>query len=113
MVGRVRAALNVRFQGARAPKVVFTDRGNGFFGAGNGKITQEYKKALSAAGLKSFFGEDASVQPGNLQEIMLRETAVAWTRDRLATSLPRRPWEETAGDCRRRLKLCAAHINNH
>ena len=113
MVGRVKAALNVRFQGARAPKVVFTDRGNGFFGAGNGKITKEYKKALAAAHLKSFFGDDASIQPGNLQEIMLHETAVAWTRDRLAKTLPRRPWEETPDAYRGRLKLVAAHINDH
>ena len=40
-------------------------------------------------------------------------TAVAWTRDRLAKSLPRRPWEETLDDYRGRLKLCAAHINDH
>ncbi len=30
MVARVRAASNIRFQGAAAPKVLFTDRGNGF-----------------------------------------------------------------------------------
>ena len=31
MVAKVRAALNVRFPAGNAPRVLFTDRGNGFF----------------------------------------------------------------------------------
>ena len=83
MVGRVRAALNIRFQGRTAPTRLFTDRGNGFYNSGTGLITTKYKAALQANGLQAFFSTDASIQPGKLQEVMLHETAVSWLRVRL------------------------------
>ena len=113
MVQKVRSALNVRFQGATAPKVLFTDRGNGFYNAGTGVITDSYRAALRAHGLQAFFPTDASVQPGQLQELMLHETAVSWMRVRLTKTLPNRCWEETPEQYRTRLKACAAHINAH
>ena len=90
MVGRVRAALNIRFQGGTAPTRLFTDRGNGFYNSGTGRITTKYKAALQANGLQAFFNTDASIQPGKLQEVMLHETAVSWLlgmRDRASGSL--------------------------
>jgi hypothetical protein len=45
--------------------------------------------------LKAFWGDDISAQPGNLQEMMLRETALAWIRHRLTISTPKEPAEET------------------
>ena len=114
MVAKVRAGLNVRFQGdtATPPRVLFTDRGNGFYDSGSGAITDKYKAALRLHHLRAFFGDDASVQPGQLQEVMLHETAVSWMRVRLAQTLPRRCWEETLEAYRARLKTCAAHIND-
>ena len=47
LVARVRAALNVRFQGTTPPRVLFTDRGAGFYNPGNGQITKEYKAAMA------------------------------------------------------------------
>eukprot|EP00959_Pyramimonas_sp_CCMP1952_P057247 1194864-Pyramimonas_sp.AAC.1 len=35
------------------------------------------------------FPEHAFVQPSQLQEAMLRETAVSWMRDRLTKTLPK------------------------
>ena len=68
MVARVRASLNVRFPGGgRQPRVLFTDRGNGFYNAGSGAITDEYRGALRRHDLKAFFPLNASVQPGQLQ----------------------------------------------
>jgi len=64
MVARVRAALNIRFQGSTPPKLLFSDRGNGFYDAGSGTITAGYQQALRAHGLKAFFGDNVSVQPG-------------------------------------------------
>ena len=64
MVARVRAALNIRFQGSTPPKLLFSDRGNGVYDAGSGTITAGYQQALRAHGLKAFFGDNASVQPG-------------------------------------------------
>jgi hypothetical protein len=111
MVERVRAALNVRFQGSTPPTVLFTDRGNGFYNSGTGAITDGYRTALRSNGLKAFFGQDASVQPGKLQEVMLHETAVAWIRLRLTKTLPREAWSETVDEYRARLKVCATYAN--
>ena len=83
MVAKVKAALNIRFQGQAAPRSVTTDRGNGFYVAGTGCITGGYQAALKTHGLRALLGEDASVQPGQLQELMLHETAVSWIRERL------------------------------
>ena len=56
LVQKVRAAMHVRFQGGgqAAPKVVWTDRGNGFYD-GTGKITTKYKSALHGNDLKPFW----------------------------------------------------------
>ena len=56
-------------------------------------------------------GTDALVQPGNMQEIMLHETAVAWLRVRLAENVPARPWLETRADYTKRLKACCETVN--
>ena len=113
MVQKVRSALNVRFPGGAAPKVLFTDRGNGFYNAGTGGITDTYRAALRTHGLQAFFATDASIQPGQLQELMLHETAVSWMRTRLARTTPRMSWEETPEQYGTRLKACAAYINAH
>ena len=57
------------------------------------------------------WGDDASEQPGELQELMLHETAVAWCRYRFARCVPPRPWLETSADYGRRLKAVVADIN--
>jgi hypothetical protein len=93
--------------------VLFTDRGNGFFNAGSGRITEGYRQALRTHDLKAFFADDASAQPGQLQDLMLHETAVSWMRVKLAQSLPKKPWWETLDSYRARLKTCAAQINAH
>ena len=111
MVARVRAALNIRFQGSTAPRVLFTDRGNGFFNSGTGAVTNGYRDALKNHNLRSFFKDNAAVQPGELQEIMLHETAVAWMRQRLTKTRPKQAWAESLEDYRSRLKTCAAYIN--
>ena len=113
MVAKVRAALNIRFQGSTAPNVLFTDRGNGFWNSTTGIITDGYREALREHSLKAFFHHDASIQPGQLQEVMLHETAVAWIRRRLTQTLPKKPWLETPTEYRARLKLCAQYCNDH
>ena len=62
--------------------------------------------------LKAFFGDDASIQPGQLQDFLPHETAMAWVRDRLKKTLPSKPWEETVEAYVSRLKQCAAHCNS-
>ena len=107
------AALCVRFPGRRPLRVLFTDRGNGFYKSGTGLITPEYDAALRQHGLWAMFDRDASIQPGSLQEVMLHETAVAWMRDRLTKTRPQRSWQETVGEYCARLKACATFINEN
>ena len=113
LVGKVRAALNRRFQNeARKPDVLFVDRGPGFFNTGNGKITPAFHEALQENSLTSIMGEDASTQPGNLQEVLLHETAVSWMRVHLCETTPVKSWLETRSEYGSRLKRCCEEINN-
>ena len=103
MVAKVRSALNVRFQSAASqPEFLFTDRGRGFYLPNSGVITTQYKQALADHGLQAFMGDDASVQPGSMQDFLLHETAVSWLRHRLAESTPMKCWKETRPEYGRR-----------
>ena len=113
LVAKVRASLNIRFRGESQPDIVFTDRGQGFYRIKNGKITPEYKSALAEHNLKAFMGDDASQQPGDLKDLMLHETAVAWLANRLRVTTPAKPWEETAEAFGARLKAATDYVNAH
>ena len=112
LVSKVRAAVNIRFQGgASQPDTVWTDRGKGFYSPCTGVITAGYKRALKDHHLKPAMGDDASIQPGSLQELMLHETSVAWIRHRLAKSVPPKAWEESLDAYSARLKQAVDEIN--
>ena len=66
---------------------------------------------MKASGFKAFWGDDASAQPGHMQEVMLHETAVSWLRRRLTESLPTREWEETPEAFGARLRAACADVN--
>ena len=68
------------------------------------QMTDEYKAGLQSVGLRAFMREDAGRQPGDLQDLMLHETAVAWMRALLQTSCPARPWQESREDYKWRLQ---------
>jgi hypothetical protein len=112
LVARVRGAVNCRFQGdATKPDRVMVDRGRGFYAIANGKITSHYRDALREHGLTNMMGADASVQPGQMQEVMLHETAVAWIRWRLTQTTPAQCWLESRAEYEARLKRVIADIN--
>ena len=90
---------------------MFVDRGKGFYHPASGKITPTLKKALGECGFTAFWGDDASVQPGHLQELMLHETAVSWLRVRLERTLPSACWRETTEAFGTRLRACCADVN--
>ena len=83
----------------------------GFFNAGSGHMTNEFKAALEEHGLQAFQGERAAVQPGKLSDCLLHETAVSWIRVKLSRTLPAKPWEESPLQLLARLKRVAATIN--
>ena len=74
-------------------------------------MTEAYKAALSDHNLKAVMGEDASAQPGHVQELMLHETTVSWMRHRLAETVPKRAWEETTAQYAERLRFCCDAIS--
>ena len=53
---RVLPALKKRFPDTALPKVVFTDRGLGFFHP-NGAITAEWQAGLKEAGLRAYLSK--------------------------------------------------------
>ena len=111
LVNKVPAVLNTRFPRGRRPHTIFTDRGKGFDHPATGRITEEYKHALHENGLQAFMGNNASKQPGNLQEVMLHETAVSWLRHQLQLTLPRQPWKETREQYGERLRRICQYVN--
>ena len=104
--------MNLRFQSAASqPEFLFTDRGRGFYLPNSGAVTAEYKEALADNNLQAFMGDDASRQPGSMQDFLLHETAVSWLRKRLAQSTPKKCWAETRPEYGRRLKRCCEEVN--
>ena len=69
--------------------------------------------ALREHGLTAFMGEDGSQQPGDLKDLMLHETAVAWLTHRLRVTTPAQSWKETAEDFGARLRAAADWVNTH
>ena len=51
-------------------------------------------------------------QHGNLQEVLLHETAVSWIRRRESLNRMARPWEETPEQFALRLKEIVQEIND-
>ena len=100
-----------RFPNAGQPKMVMTDRGQGFSHGSTGKIAPEYKAALDAAGLRAFQGECAVDQPGRSGDVLLHETAVGWLRERLLRAVPAQPWNEGREAYLTRLREQCAKLN--
>ena len=92
--------------------LVCRDRGAGFYISGDGTIIVEYKAVLQRHRLRAFNGDDASIQPGSLSDLMLHETAVSCIRHKEGLTLPRRPWTESREAFAVRLKQIVAAIND-
>ena len=58
-------------------------------------------------------GDDGSLQPGDLKDLMLHETAVAWLTNRLKVTTPAEPWDETVEKFGARLKAATEFVNTH
>ena len=111
LVDQLRKALDKRFPGASQPKVLFVDRGQGFYEKNHGKITEEFKAALQRNSLKAYYGDNAKAQPGALSEMMLHETTVSWIRYQEQQTRPKEPWNESVAEYASRMKGIALDIN--
>ena len=85
--------------------------GRGFYFPATGRITEPFKNALEEHRLDGILGDNAQAQPGNMQEVLLHETAVSWMRLRLARTNPQRSWLETREQYGARLKRCCEEVN--
>ena len=86
--------------------------GRGFYAPATGRITEAFKNALAEHDLDVILGDNAQAQPGNMQEVLLHETAVSWMRLRLARTTPQRSWLETREQYGLRLKRCCQEVND-
>ena len=112
LVGQIRKAVDRRFPGPGQPKMLFVDRGQGFYYMNGGRITPEFKQALQENSLKAYYGDNASAQPGMMQEVMLHETAVSWIRYQEEQTRPKEPWLESVTSYTSRMKGIAQDINS-
>ena len=95
------------------PRVIFSDRGPGFYQSSSGHIVATYAQALQAHGFRPFAGSDASGQPPDVPDVLLHETVVGWTRSYLKKHPAKRStdlaanvagWREAMAECRRHLE---------
>ena len=99
------------------PKVIFSDRGPGFYNPRYGSITSDYDAALRAFGFRPWAGTHACEgprrQPGDVADVLLHETAIPWLKHRLQKSdaTVRRPWEETPTHFAQRLAAAVRDLN--
>ena len=111
-VEKLGSILNLRFPNDSKPKVLFTDKGKGFYQILNSQITPEYKAATRSVGLRPFMGDDASKQPATMGDLMLHETAVAWLRKLMGWSTPKEPWLETPEEVKARMQEACRKVSN-
>ena len=69
--------------------------------------------ALRDHNLTNTMGDDARIQPGHMQEVLLHETAVAWIRYRLTQTTPPQCWLETREEYTTRIKGVVEDINRN
>ena len=80
MVGQLPNLLKDMFGDAPKPRVLFTDRGPGFYQGGHGGICEAYRKALDKNGFRPFAGTNASAQPPDIADLLLHESVAAGVR---------------------------------
>ena len=62
--------------------------------------------------LRAFNGDDASAQHGNLQELLLHETAVSWIRRREKITMSASPWKGIVEEFTVRMRTIVQEIND-
>lgn len=113
--GLARSLPGLVDDGDTLPRVVFSDRGPGFY-APIGYINHEYADALRRHGFRPYAGDDAREQPPDVPDCLPHERAAAWTKEWMSKHpIPRAGGlDKMEAMVKVRLRQCAAHINeNH
>ena len=99
------------------PRIIFTDRGQGFYTKRYGMVTEDYDSARSECGFQLWAGANAitgpHAQPADIADVLVHETAIASLSQHWDASSPLVPklWEETPADVGKRLAACAREVN--
>ena len=109
-----------RMLGATAakPRILFTDRGPGFYNRRHGTVTGEYKAARKEMGFGLWAGSNAlkgpHAQPADIADVLPHETAASWLRARLVASGAdlAQTWLETPKEFERRMQQDIRAINS-
>jgi hypothetical protein len=115
MVGQLPKLLENMFGDAPKPRVMFTDRGPGFYQGSHGTVCRAYKKALDDHGFRPFAGDNASWQPADIADLLLHESVAAGIRKYFRGN-PIKWIDNQAKNYEvftARLKACEKHINQH
>ena len=82
-------------RGARKPRTLFSDRGQGFYHKTTGCITGEYETVCRELSFKPWAGPNSRIgaraQPPDIADVLLHETAIAGLRDLIFKSTPVKP----------------------
>ena len=115
-VGRLEGILQRHLgRGAVLPRIVFSDRGPGFYQSSTGHIVGAYFNALKDHGFRAYAGTDASKQAPDMPDVFPHETAVAWARQYMR----KHPLHKEAGmaameeELADRLAECAKYITKN
>ena len=118
LVERLPGVLNTMLgPSAKKPRILFTDRGPGFYHRRWGTITGDYESACREHGFRPWAGANSKrgphAQPPDVADVLLHETAISWLRSREEGTRPRVPWEESPQAFAERLHEAVKHINNN
>ena len=103
--------LNKMFgKDTKKPRVLITDRGTGMYVGSSGIITDAYKEAVRKHGFRTFTGDDASWQPGDLSELFMHETVAAWAA-KYFKNHPLKQKDKSVETIKQRLAECEAYCN--
>lgn len=98
----------------RKPRTLFSDRGYPMYTT-NGYSTQAYRDAAGEQNYTLFAGNDARLQPGNVADCLLHETAVPWIKRLIRVGGKFGPSKHGEGVASfyRRLRKAVRHVNQH
>ena len=101
----------------RKPRMLFTDRGPGFYHRGQGVVTGDYDLARRQHGYGLWAGTNATsgphAQPPDIADVLLHETAISWFRARIdkSAAMLKTPWEETPKQLAKRFRAAVRDVN--
>ena len=115
MVSKLPQVLEDMLGDGPKPRVVFSDRGPGFYQGSHGAICGAYSRALTKDGFRPFAGANASWQPPDIADLLLHES-VAGNIRRYFRRNPIKWGCDLKVNYKKfvqKMKECEVHLNTH